>query len=291
MFQSIRKEIREELKNDKISSEIEIGIGFNDDKTFLLETINELEKVAPKHSISINLYSKSKIDLENSILPYHVQQVITDTPEQAIIQDFKAGKIQSIIRGKLSSNSFLKFLKKSFSIKRIYRLALLSTHDGKDFFFGPVGIDEGVDFHDKEQFLALGSKILMLLKINPVFFYLSAGRKGDMSRNTSIRESLVNTEKFVEKMKIKYPSIKVIHGEILIESAFRKNANVIIAPDGVSGNLIYRTLIHLGGGHSHGAFYINENLPGPIMDTSRVGPVEEYLGAIILALKYIFDQG
>ena len=64
----------------------------------------------------------------------------------------------------------------------------------------------------------------------------------------------------------------------------------IIAPDGISGNLIFRTLLHLGGGHSHGAFYLGSNFPGPVMDTSRVGSAEEYTGAVVLALRKLTSR-
>ncbi|MFX1345221.1 MAG: phosphotransacetylase, partial [Promethearchaeota archaeon] len=59
--------------------------------------------------------------------------------------------------------------------------------------------------------------------------------------------------------------------------------NIIIAPDGISGNLIYRTLVHLGGGKAYGAIYMN--LEKVIIDTSRVGELSEIQGALLLALS------
>ncbi|MBN2150829.1 MAG: hypothetical protein JW839_05275, partial [Candidatus Lokiarchaeota archaeon] len=105
-----------------------------------------------------------------------------------------------------------------------------------------------------------------------------------------IHESITGTIKLVEKLKHQHPSLAVQHGEILIENAFDKGANAIIAPDGVSGNLIYRTLLHLGSGHSHGAFFLGPGFPGPVMDTSRVGTVEEYVGAVVLALRLLISR-
>jgi len=59
-------------------------------------------------------------------------------------------------------------------------------------------------------------------------------------------------------------------------------SNLIIAPDGISGNLIYRTLVHLGGGKAYGAIYMG--IDKTIIDTSRVGNHSEFYGALVLAL-------
>jgi len=71
------------------------------------------------------------------------------------------------------------------------------------------------------------------------------------------------------------------HSEILIENAIAKKTNLIIAPDGITGNLIYRTLVHLGGGKAYGAIYMD--IERAIVDTSRVGDISEIRGALILA--------
>jgi len=46
--------------------------------------------------------------------------------------------------------------------------------------------------------------------------------------------------------------------------------------------LIYRTLVHLGGGKAYGAIYMG--LKKNIIDTSRVGEISEIQGALLLAL-------
>jgi predicted methyltransferase MtxX (methanogen marker protein 4) len=77
-----------------------------------------------------------------------------------------------------------------------------------------------------------------------------------------------------------------MHHEIMIEDAIQES-NFIIAPDGISGNLIYRTLVHLGGGSSHGALYYPLAKEGTvIVDTSRSADELEYKTAIMLANAY-----
>jgi predicted methyltransferase MtxX (methanogen marker protein 4) len=68
------------------------------------------------------------------------------------------------------------------------------------------------------------------------------------------------------------------HCEILIEDAV-KTCGLIIAPDGISGNLIFRSLTFLGGGLSHGAPVVN--ISRIFVDTSRASP--NYANALLLA--------
>jgi predicted methyltransferase MtxX (methanogen marker protein 4) len=82
-----------------------------------------------------------------------------------------------------------------------------------------------------------------------------------------------------------YPEILISHDEILIENAIDNNVNLIIAPDGISGNLIYRTLVHLGAGKAYGAIYMGLNKI--LVDTSRVGNLNEIYGALLLAYSLI----
>ena len=76
--------------------------------------------------------------------------------------------------------------------------------------------------------------------------------------------------------------MEINHDEILIEKAIDDKSNLIIAPNGISGNLIYRTLVHLGGGKAYGAIYMD--IGHIIIDTSRVGVFSEIYGGFILAL-------
>ena len=92
-------------------------------------------------------------------------------------------------------------------------------------------------------------------------------------------------EKIVTFFKNKDSTIQVFNDEILIEKAIENQSNLIFAPDGISGNLIYRTLVHLGGVKAHGAIYLG--LEKIIIDTSRAGNVSEIIGAIIIALSLV----
>jgi putative methanogen marker protein 4 len=211
-----------------------------------------------------------------------VKFIRSEEPEKSIFEYLENNKINSVIRGSLSSNSFLKNLRMNLNVKNINRLALLETVNGHQFFYGPVGIDECNNSDKKLEFLETALKELHKIGIDPKISILSGGRLGDLGRDVKIDQTIKDAEEIVEIMKKKYPDLNISHDEILIEKAIENKANLIIAPDGISGNLIYRTLVHLGGGKAYGAIYMG--FRKPIIDTSRVGNNSEIYGALILAL-------
>ena len=68
--------------------------------------------------------------------------------------------------------------------------------------------------------------------------------------------------------------------EILLESA-ASEADLIIAPDGISGNIIFRALHFLGGAAALGAPLVNSERI--YVDTSRAKT--DYRDSIVLAMK------
>ena len=92
-----------------------------------------------------------------------------------------------------------------------------------------------------------------------------------MGRHAAIDRSLADAELIARLAGAE-------HTEILVEDAIQRGG-LIIAPDGIAGNLMFRTLIFLGGGRSHGAPVVNINKI--FVDTSRASP--NYANAILLA--------
>jgi predicted methyltransferase MtxX (methanogen marker protein 4) len=144
-----------------------------------------------------------------------------------------------------------------------------------------VGIDEGRNVKEKLYLVTEGAKLIQSLQYKPSVAVLSGGRASDLGRDRRVDASIKDAEAVVEAAKREIVNLEIKHYEILFENAIAEGANLVIAPDGVSGNLIYRTLIHVGGGTSYGAPYLG--LEKPVIDTSRVGPINEYVGAIAFA--------
>jgi putative methanogen marker protein 4 len=195
----------------------------------------------------------------------------TKKPEEDLVRDLASGTIRAAVRGTLPANSTLSALKRAFSVDHLERVALLETADGRKFLLAPVGVDEGWSVGEKVTFVKKGRAIAEKYGLPDKVAVLSGGRIGDVGRNARVDQSLADAE-LVARLS------GAVHREILIEDAI-KDSGLIIAPDGISGNLIFRTLTFLGAGKGHGAPVVN--IDGIFVDTSRASP--DYVNAIMLA--------
>ncbi len=265
-----------------------IGIGLGDSEAHNLKILKATIKLLEinKSSVyffgnksSINQISKNTLYKKNS---KRIVSIDSNEPESEILSYLSKGLISCVVRGSLGSSKFLQSLKTSLNIAEIGRLALLETYKGQQFFFGPVGIDECTNFKTKKIFLEKAIKILEALNLKPKISILSGGRVGDLGRNPDVDKTINEAKELVDYFKLEHPKVEINHAEILIEKAINDKSNLIIAPNGISGNLIYRTLVHLSGGKAYGAIYMD--IGQIIIDTSRVGDFSEIYGGFILAL-------
>ncbi len=275
-----------ELLSKKKSTNIGIGLGTSElhNQKILKACLDFLED----HTSNIYIFGnkRSIVGLNKQDFTekhkHNVNLIECEETEKKIFESLKNNSINAIIRGSLSSSSFLANLKKSLSVEKINRLTLLETVSGHQFFYGPVGIDECRNVEEKIEFIEKALGAFEFLNINPIVTVLSGGRRGDIGRDEKVDKSIRDGDKVVEILKRKYSSLMINHHEILIESAIMNKSNLIIAPEGISGNLIYRTLVHLGGGKAYGAIYMGTKKV--IVDTSRVGEISEIQGALLIAL-------
>jgi len=281
-----------EYFNSKVlNRKTKIGIGLGKSKDQNLKIISAIKNFQNEHDtimylfISDENFNEISQNIELDKIETIIHFVKSDIPENEILKYLKDDLIDAAIRGSLSSNRFLENIKNLFKIPKVNRLALLETFKGYQFFFAPVGIDEYRDYQSKIDFIESSLKFFHFVGIQPKISILSGGRKDDKGRDNIVDKSLEAAEKIVEFFKNKDSTLQVFNDEILIEKAIENQSNLIFAPDGISGNLIYRTLVHLGGGKAHGAIYLG--LEKIIIDTSRAGNVSEIIGAILIALSLV----
>jgi putative methanogen marker protein 4 len=201
----------------------------------------------------------------------HVHITEHPHPEQALIDDLKSGTIDAAVRGTLPSNTTLKALKTAEGVDHLERIALLETVHGKKFLLTPVGVDEGWTVPEKLELIRKGRIIAKRFGLPEKVGVLSGGRLGDVGRHPEVDASMADAE-LVARLG------NASHCEILIEEAV-ESCGLIIAPDGISGNLVFRTLTFLGGGYGHGAPVVN--ISRIFVDSSRASP--NYTNALLLA--------
>lgn len=207
---------------------------------------------------------------------YNIPIINTNNPAKCIVDLLISGKVDAVVRGNVSSSLVLEYLKTNLNLDKLHRIALLSKADGIFFLFSPVGIDEGNNLNEKIKIVQLAAKLLHRFNIMPHVGIISGGRIGDIGRSRKIDSTLADGE-FLSNY-FNNMGIHTKHYTILIEDAI-KEANIILAPDGVSGNLIFRTLIYLGCGESMGAPFMLDKYV--FVDTSRAKV--DYTNAIMLA--------
>ena len=201
--------------------------------------------------------------------------VISDRPGEALVEALMKGEIDAAVRGSLPANDTLRALREATGVARLLRIALLSTRGGRRFLLAPVGVDEGWTVEEKVELVERGRGYLATFDLPGEVAVLSGGRHGDIGRHPAVDRSIAEAE-LVARLT------GAVHREILIEEAIR-SAGLVIAPDGISGNLIFRTLVHLGEGHARGAPVVN--IDRIFVDTSRASP--DYADALITASELV----
>lgn len=194
---------------------------------------------------------------------------------KAILDD----EIDAVVRGSLPASGVIKEVKKYFP--EISRATYVNGED-HEFLLTPVGIDEGNTIEEKLKIAENCGKFLKKFNKEPKIAILADGRKGDYGRSEKISKSIDDSEKLTQLIK-ENTDFEVKNYYILIEQALNENCNLIIAPDGIIGNIIFRTLILVNSWPSCGAITFGIN--GIYIDTSRDQTVEGYLRSLKFAYK------
>ena len=266
-------------KGKRNNPTIGIGLGSASQQNSLI--VKAVSQFLEYEEATIYLFSKESVIDELKIGSTDIILIKSKNVEKEIFNFIENRQIESVIRGSLSSNKFISEIKNRFNAVKLNRLALLETVDGFQFFFAPVGIDECSNIKEKQVFIEKAIKFFNSIGLEPIISILSGGREGDKGRDKMVDATLGEGHKLIKFFNQNYPKIEIYHDEILIENAIARKSHLIIAPNGISGNLIYRTLVHLGGGKAYGAIYLG--LKNLIIDTSRVGNISEIEGALRIA--------
>ncbi len=188
-------------------------------------------------------------------------------------------KIDAVVRGSLPASGVIKEVKKHFP--EISRATFVHGEE-HEFLLTPVGIDEGATVEEKLKIAINCGEFLKKISKEPKIAVLADGRKGDYGRSEKISKSIDESETLTQLIK-ENTDFEVKNYYILIEQALKDDCNVIIAPDGIIGNIIFRTLILVNSWPSCGA--VTFGIDGIYIDTSRDQSVEGYLRSLKFAYK------
>ena len=200
------------------------------------------------------------------------------TDPAKLLTDLKNGKIDAAVRGDMSSSELMRLIKKTFGVAEVQRTVALEPVGRKMIFVAPVGVDEGITVHQKHELAVRSIKLMQRIGMGGRIAVMSGGRADDRGRSAAVDRTIDDAIELTEILLSE--GYDAYHAEILIESA-ADDADLIIAPDGISGNLIFRTLHFLGGARALGAPVLN--IEKVFVDTSRAK--EDYTDSIALAMR------
>ena len=193
-----------------------------------------------------------------------------------LAEDLRDGKIDAAVRGDLDSKQAMAAVKSAFGLEKVLRMALLQPRGESIFFLAPVGVDEGESVEEKVELARRGAAFLSRMGVEVRIGVMSGGRNTDRGRSRIVDRTIDEADEVVRILK--EDGLDAEDVQILIEDAV-KSKTIVIAPEGISGNLIFRCIHLVDGGRSMGAPILN--LDKVFIDTSRAKG--SYMDSIALA--------
>ena len=223
--------------------------------------------------------------------------------EEELIDAFKDPEVHATLRGRLKASKIIKSIKELKPDCKINRTTYINTSDDErfskdyEFLLAPVGIDEGKNIEEKVELAVQAANFLQYLGKMPKIAILAEGRKDDLCRSERIDESLLSSEELTDLLKDTFKELDNFDNDsedisknysiknyyILLEQAIEDEYNVILANDGIFGNIMFRTLVLLDKWPSYGA--VTLGIDEIFIDTSRDQSVEGYKRSLKLAYK------
>ena len=243
--------------------------------------------------------------------------------EEDLIKAYSDSNVDAVVRGSLKSSKIMKYLRELDKDSKIHRATYINTdgsgftlnvpapgskrgyvssNENFEFLLSPVGIDEGNTLEERFELAIQSCKFIQSLGMEVKIAILADGRSDDVGRSERIDKSLEDSEKLTQMLLeefennpdfdndsediSKHYSVKNYY--ILLEQAIKDKNNIIISPDGISGNILFRALVLLNSWPSCGA--VTLGIDKIFIDTSRDQSVKGYLRSLNLAYDLAKDK-
>lgn len=185
--------------------------------------------------------------------------------------------IDGVVRGSLPASNIMKELKERYP--NLTRATYVNCNEF-EFLLTPVGIDEGNTVEDKFKMVMNCVEFFEKVGKTPKIAVLAEGREDDFGRGKEVSNSIKESRKLTKIIK-ENCDVEVKNYYILIEKAVHDKSNIIVAPNGRVGNIIFRSLVLLNSWPSYGA--VTFGIDRTYIDTSRDQSIEGYVRSLILA--------
>lgn len=239
--------------------------------------IQTIHKLAKRKKVVVGIGNGDRVSFSARIAEGNrLAEVRIFDNSSELVTALKENKVDAVVRGRLAASETIQQLKKQFGLKYMMRAAVMLSPNKKFFLLMPIGIDEGKTMKEKFSLLTLSSNLVKKFEEEPVIGILSSGHREDVVRGSTIRKSLESGDRLAESLCGR--GVEAKHFGISIEEAV-EYCNILLLPNGVVGNYVFRSLYYLGNWNSLGAPLLN--LDRVYVDTSR-GKLD-YVDSIALA--------
>lgn len=219
-------------------------------------------------------------NVEKSIESFKDADIVIYDDPMLLSEDLATGEIDAAIRGDMSSSLLLPLIKEALCLNTLERVVLMEPVGGELFLLSPVGIDEGWTIQQRFVLAVNSVGLAKRIGLGSKIAVMSGGRCEDYGRCRAVNESIDDAFALVKMLTNE--GYDAYHSQILIEEAV-KEADIVIAPEGISGNLLFRSMHLVGNTKALGAPIVNSDKV--FIDTSRAKT--DYRDSIVLALKLV----
>ncbi|MDD1766439.1 MAG: hypothetical protein LUQ00_00795 [Candidatus Methanomethyliaceae archaeon] len=210
------------------------------------------------------------------IVGKEISLIIGKDVERTLVDLLKEGAVDAAVRGNLSSRTLIPLLRTEFKSKNLCRVTVLDV-GGRLVMLAPVGIEEGDSLEDLVKISKYCKQLAIKMGIPYKIAVLSGGRIEDKGRSKKVDRMLSASALLTRTLKKK--GMDAENFGIELERAVEGNATLLLAPDGIVGNIIFRSLVLVANVESFGAYAAA--LSRVYIDTSRAKA--SYLLPIIFA--------
>lgn len=185
----------------------------------------------------------------------------------ALLEALESRQVACAIRGMLPAEPVMRAIAPRALGEVLERAVLLEARPAQGVLFGPVGVAEGRGATARTRFASEAARTLLelgLLSEPPLIAVLSLGRREDAGRGRHVAHSIAESAHVVARLQ--KAGLDAFWAGIQLEEVLR-DADIVVAPDGATGNLAFRALCLVGGLRSFGALVLG--FPLPFVDTTR----------------------
>ena len=261
------------------SKRAKVAVGLDPTLASAEKLINSLlfaarEKYVEPVLVSAEIVRKD-VDREG-VVGSEIPLIVDESAERSLVSLLKERAVDAAVRGNLSSNKVIPWLRKEFDCPNLCRVSILEI-GGRLVMLSPVGIDEGDSPQELEAIAGHCRRLACALNIPYRPAVISGGRLEDRGRSQKVDRMLSEAESLTNALNAQGHCAK--NYGIEIERAVDEGTTLLIAPDGIFGNVIFRSLVLVANVESFGAYAAA--LPKAFVDTSRAKG--SYLLPVILA--------